>query len=104
MNDTATPDAGGINRPAPTVIAFVLIGFFVLRVMTPAHEYPGRFSTYLDMAVDALVIVGLISIRASLPKALFWMALAAGIGLFAIRLNSDASWWTGHLVYFLSPR
>jgi hypothetical protein len=35
---------------------------------------------------------------------LFWVALICGIGLFAIRLNSDASWWTGHLRYYLLPR
>jgi hypothetical protein len=28
---------------------------------------------------------------------------AGGIGLFALRLNSDG-WWTGHLVYSLTPR
>ena len=86
------------------VLLAYLIGTFLWRLLTPAHEYPGRISTYLDMAMDALVIVGLISIRASLPKALFWIAVAAGVGLFAIRLNSDASWWTGHLVYTLPPR
>ena len=32
------------------------------------------------------------------------IVIVAGVGLFVIRLNSDASWWTGHLVYFLSPR
>jgi len=24
--------------------------------------------------------------------------------MLAIRLNGDASWWTGHLVYTLPPR
>jgi hypothetical protein len=86
------------------VLLAYLIGSFLWRLLTPAHEYPGRLSTYLDMAVDALVIVGLIGIRAGVPKALFWIALAAGVGLFAIRLNSDASWWTGHLIYALPPR
>ena len=51
------------------------------------------------MAVDVLAIAALIGIRAGVPKALLWIALVAGVGLFAIRLNSDASWWTGHLVY-----
>ena len=78
-----------------------LIGSFLWRALTPAHEYPGRTATYLDIAVDLLVIVGLIGIRAAVPKALFWIALIAGIGLFAIRLNGAASWWTGHLVYTL---
>jgi hypothetical protein len=86
------------------VLLAYLIGSFLWRLLTPAHEYPGRFSTYLEMVVDGLAIAALIGIRASVPKALLWIALAAGVGLFAIRLNSDASWWTGHLVYFLSPR
>ena len=41
------------------VIVGYLIGSFLWRVLTPAHEYPGRFSTYLEMALDALVIAGL---------------------------------------------
>ena len=86
------------------VLVAYLIGSFLWRVLTPAHEYPGRFSTYLDIAVDVLVIVGLIMIRAKVPKPLFWVALIAGVGLFAIRLNSEASWWTGHLIYTIPPR
>ena len=99
------------DRPSMTSRPFVryvllayLIGSFLWRLLTPAHEYPGRFSTYLEMAVDALAIAALIGLRASIPKVLLWIALAAGVGLFVIRLNSDASWWTGHLVYFLPPR
>jgi hypothetical protein len=56
------------------------------------------------MALDALCLAGLIGTRTSGPKALFWAALIAGIGLFAIRLNGDASWSTGHWSYFLLPR
>lgn len=95
------------KAPSPIVryaIVAYLIGSFLWRVLTPAHEYPGRFSTYLDIAVDILTMVGLIAIRASVPKPLFWIALVAGVGLLAIRLNGEASWWTGHLVYSLSPR
>ena len=86
------------------VLVVYLIGSFLWRALTPAHEYPGRFATYLDIAVDILVIVGLVAIRARVPTPLFWIAVIAGVGLFAIRLNGDASWWTGHLVYYLSPR
>jgi hypothetical protein len=56
------------------------------------------------MALDALVIAGLIGIGANIPKPLFWVALIAGVAMFVIRLNSDASWWTGHLVYTIPPR
>jgi len=76
-----------------------LIGSFLWRVLIPAHEYAGTSTVYLGIAVDVLAIVGLIAIRAGIPKALFWIALVAGIGLLAIRLNGDASWWTGHLMY-----
>jgi hypothetical protein len=58
----------------------------------------------VEIALDILVVVGLIAIKAQLPKPLFWVALVAGVGMLAIRLNGDASWWTGHLVYTLSPR
>ena len=101
-----------MNQPQPkasspivrySLVAY-LIGSFLWRVLTPAHEYRSRFTTYLDIAVDVLVIAGLIAIRASVPKPLFWIALVAGVGLLAIRLNGEASWWTGHLVYTLSPR
>ena len=76
-----------------------LIGSFLWRVLIPAHEYPGSTATWLGIAVDVLAIVGLVGVRAGIPKALFWIALVAGIGLLAIRLNGDASWWTGHLMY-----
>ena len=99
------------EQPATTtnpIIRYVpagyLIASFLWRVSAPAHEYPGRFATYLDMVLDALVIAGVIAIRSRVPKPLFWLAIAAGIGLFAIRLNGTASWWTGHLFYSLPPR
>jgi hypothetical protein len=101
MSDQPTKMTSPFLRYAP---AAYLIASFLWRVLTPAHEYPGRFSTYLDMTIDVLVIAGLIAARASVPKPLFWIALAAGVGLLAIRLNGEASWWTGHLVYSLSPR
>ena len=96
------------SKTSSPIVRYVLVGYligsFLWRVLTPAHEYPGRFSTYLEIAVDVLVIAGLIGIRAKIPIPLFWVALIAGLAMFAIRLNSDASWWTGHLVYTLSPR
>lgn len=101
MSDQPSTTTGPIVRYVP---AAYLILTFLWRVATPAHEYPGRFSTYLEMTIDALVIAGVIAIRARVPKPLFWLAIAAGIGLFAIRLNGDASWWTGNLFYSLSPR
>ena len=98
MSDLQSKQSSPIVRYG---LAVYLIGSFLWRVLTPAHEYPGRTATYLEIAVDILVMVGLIGIRAGIPKALFWIALIAGVGLFAIRLTSTASWWTGHLVYTL---
>lgn len=95
------------KAPGPIVrygLVVYLIGSFLWRVLTPAHEYPGRPVTYVEIALDVLVVVGLIAIKAQLPKPLFWVALVAGVGMLAIRLNGDASWWTGHLVYTLPPR
>jgi hypothetical protein len=82
-------------------LAVYLIGSFLWRVFIPAHEYLMSTALYLGMAVDLLAIVGLVGIRAAVPKALFWIALIAGLGLFAIRLASTDSWWTGHLMYSL---
>jgi hypothetical protein len=90
------------KAPSPIVcygLAVYLIGSLLWRVSIPAHEYPGSTATYIGIAVDLLVIAGLVGIRTGVPKALFWIALIAGIGLLAIRLNSTASWWTGHLMY-----
>ena len=90
------------KAPSPIVcygLAVYLIGSLLWRVLIPAHEYPGRTATYLEIAVDLLAIAGLVGVRVGVPKPLFWLALVAGIGLLAIRLNSTASWWTGHLMY-----
>ena len=68
----------------------------------------------MTIGLDLLCLIGLIGtgihfFKNSLPgeamawKVLFWIALVAGVGLFAIRLNGDASWWTGHLRYNLLP-
>jgi hypothetical protein len=87
-----------------SLLPCLLIGNFLWNVLTPAHEYPMRSEQMLTMALDFLGLVGIIGLRASIPKPLFWFALVAGIGLFALRLNGNAGWWTGHLVYSLSSR
>ena len=74
------------KAPGPIVrygLVVYLIGSFLWRVLTPAHEYPGRPMTYVEIALDILVVVGLIAIRAQLPKPLFWVALVAGVGMLA---------------------
>lgn len=72
------------------------------RLFLPAHEYPGRAGLIFDMATDAGALLAVILLRAKGPPALFWAAVIAGLGLFAIRMTSDASWWTGHLTYSLN--
>ncbi|MFA6266712.1 MAG: hypothetical protein WC670_13495 [Pseudolabrys sp.] len=83
------------------VLCALLILSFLWRAFVPANEYPGRTAQMLEMGVDALCIAGLIGMRKVNPT-WFWIALVCGIGLFAIRLHSDASWWTGHWHYSLS--
>jgi hypothetical protein len=83
------------------LVAALVIGSFVWRALVPATEYPERSVQVLTMGFDLALIAGLIGMRSRAPKlrVLFWIALAAGIGLFIIRLTSEASWWTGHLMY-----
>jgi uncharacterized membrane protein len=86
------------------LICILLIGNFLWRMIVTADEYPPRSVQILGMVIDAGMIAGLIGIRKSGPQLLFIIALIAGIGLFAIRLHSDASWWTGHWHYIFDRR
>ena len=106
MNDPTTPpqSQSGFNQVAPWLLPAILIGNFLWRTLTAAHEFPGRTATILEMVIDAALIVGLFGLKSRMQPWLFWVALICGLGLFAIRLNSDASWWTGHLNYYLLPR
>ena len=82
----------------------LLIGHFLWKLLIPAHEYPARTVQVLVMTIDCFMLIGLIGLKESIPKPLFWIGLVAGIGLFALRLTGDDAWWTGHLVYSLPPR
>jgi len=71
------------SEPSPVpafLVACVLIGLFTYRF-------------------DAAMVVGLVVLRARLAAPIFWTALVAGVGLFVIRLTSESSWWTGHLLW-----
>ncbi|MBV9953951.1 MAG: hypothetical protein JOZ70_01760 [Pseudolabrys sp.] len=95
------------KQPNPAifyVICVMLVGSFLYRVLVTANEYPSRTAQVLEMAVDAALIAGLVGLRRIGPMPLFVIALIAGIGLFAIRLHSDASWWTGHWNYNIYAR
>jgi hypothetical protein len=105
---TTQPAAGEPNRNySPKLfylICILLIGNFLWRMIGTANEYPPRSVQIMEMAIDAGMIAGLIGIRKSGPQILFVIALLAGIGLFGIRMHSDASWWTGHWHYALDRR
>ena len=106
MSNQQTQTSGKANRNtvAAVVIPCLLIGRFLWNVLTPAHEYPMRSVQVMTMTFEAAMLVVLFGLRASMPRPLFWIAVVAGIGLFALRLTGDDGWWTGHLVYFLPPR
>ena len=107
------PDFGK-NWTIFRLVAALLILNFLWRALVTAHEYPPRSSQVLTFLVDALLLVSLVMMRSQWSAAfdendprrttggvLFGVALAAGIGLFLIRLTSDSAWWTGHLFYAL---
>lgn len=83
------------------VMSLYLIGTFIYRVLVPVYSLPLRHMQVMTMALDLGVIVGLWAVKSKLTtmRTLFWIALSCGIGLFAIRLTSDAAWWSGHLIY-----
>jgi len=101
-----TTGAGNRAQILFYVAAFILIGSFLWRLLTPAHEYPMRTEQVMEMLLDFCLTVGLYGLwkAAKGADALYWTGLASGIGLFLIRLHSDDSWWTGHYSYFLLPR
>ena len=61
-----------------------LIAEFLWRTFTPAHEYPMRPEQALSIGLDLLALLCLIGLRTRVPKALFWIAIVAGLALFAI--------------------
>ena len=63
-----------------------------------------RTEQVMTIVFDIGMLGGLISLKNSLPKPLFWTGLVAGVGLLAIRMTSNASWWTGHLMFTILPR
>src|SRR5262249_10292312 len=108
MSDQSAKVAGPSNRNWGLflLLSAYLIGTFLWRTLTKAHESPLRTEQLMTMALDALAIIGLIGLNVRLSKAkpLFWIALVAGLGLFAIRFSDDASWWNGPLYTNLCPR
>ena len=104
MTNQQTQKSTDANGPwIAVLLPCVLIAHFAWNLLIPAHEFPLRTEQVLTMTFDFLMVVGLFAYRRAMPAPLFWVALVAGIGLFALRL-SDHGWWTGHLMYSLPPR
>jgi len=101
---TTSSGATGRNRILTVVLPCYLIAIFLWRALTPAHEMPMRAEQMLAIGLDALALVGLIGLRKQVVPALFWIALVAGLGLFAIRATGDTAWWSGHLMWSLPAR
>ena len=101
---TVRPDSSERGRTFPFLLACILIGLFAYRLLVPAEESPMRTVQLMTIAADIGMVAGLFVMRARIATPLFWIALAAGVGLFAIRATSDAAWWTGHLMFEIPPR
>ncbi|HEY1794821.1 MAG TPA: hypothetical protein VGG57_01755 [Stellaceae bacterium] len=117
VNDAMTTPAAAPQAPHPAAfgrnavifvaVSALIIGNFLYRLVAPAHEYPMRSEQVLDIGLDILLLAALLGMKrqAAWLQVLFWIALAAAIGSLLIRvLGGDASWWTGHLVYYIEPR
>jgi len=96
-------------------LAFYLVLIFLWRLLSTANEYDSVGMVWLSIGFDVLCLVGLVAARIQVTQAvdsqplppsghvMFFLAFVAGIGLLALRLNGDASWWTGHLNYDCCP-
>jgi hypothetical protein len=96
-------------------LAFYLVLIFLWRLLSTANEYDSVEMVWLSIGFDVLCLIGLVAARIQATRAvesqplspvgqvMFFVALVAGVGLLAIRLNGDASWWTGHLNYECCP-
>ena len=100
---TQTPVTASRNSMMALVLPCFLIAHFLWNLLTPAHEFPLRGEQVMTMTFDFLMLAGLFGLGRAMPAPLSWIALTAGLGLFALRLSDDG-WWTGHLVYSLPPR
>lgn len=111
MNDPKTTTSSEATGQGTvfSLLSIYLIATFLWRIFVPGGEYPMRPAWTITIAIDLLLVGILIRLKAKLSAAtkpgkristggtlLFWIALIAGLGVLAIRLHGDASWWTGH--------
>jgi hypothetical protein len=114
-NDSS-PQSSGPRFKLFYFISVCLIADFLWCTLTAAHEYDSRELVYFSIGLDILMVVGLVATQMQIFRTLpeerrpwiggtvvFFLALIAGLGLLAIRMNGDSSWWTGHLRYELLP-
>ena len=102
MAKRPTKKKAATAEPSPVpafLVACALIGLFTYRLTVPAHEGALINELILTMVFDTAMVVGLVVMRKRLAAPIFWTALVAGVGLFVIRLTSESSWWTGHLMW-----
>jgi hypothetical protein len=94
------------------VVSVYLIAAFLWRFFVPADEYPSAALQYMSMALDAGMVIGLAGSKQQVTRflaaddggrvlatVLFWVAILAGLGLFAIRLSGQVGWETGHRMF-----
>lgn len=96
---TATPANAKSSQIIGYLLSCTLIATFLWRTLTTAHEYPMRTEQVISIVIDVFCVVGLFGVKSKIPAPLFWIGLICGLLVLAIRLNGDASWWTGHLTY-----
>ena len=65
--------------PVPAfLVACVLIGLFTYRLTVPAHESPLLTELVLTIVFDAAMVVGLVVLRARLPRQYSGLRLSLG--------------------------
>jgi hypothetical protein len=65
--------------PIPAfLVACVLIGLFAYRLTVPAHESPLLTELVLTVVVDSAMVVGLVVLRARLPRQYSGLRLLPG--------------------------
>jgi hypothetical protein len=90
------------------MLCIYLVGIFLYRVLIPGGEYDSRIVVYLTIGLDLICLAVLIPSKKAAERevvtrqqevlitTVFVIALIAGLGSLAIRLNGNASFWTGH--------
>jgi hypothetical protein len=111
LSDPQAPTSSDATRQQTVfwLLSIYMIGTFSWRAFVPGGEWPRPPTRFITIAIDLLSVGILIGLKAQLSAkkkpgkristagvVLFWIALLAGLGVLAIRLDDDASWATGH--------